>query len=318
MPNTTGFEPGMHVTYAVRYGTGPMTVTVIRTGWITKVWPEDSPAMARIRVEDPREGETQYVIRKLRDVGAALESEDLDDSSYVQLTDGSVLSLVCYEGRHQLCPDETEGDDDHRREGFGPLSDSGYYCECTGCEHGPAALRPADPESDAQKLARLEQQVAELTRTRDLLLEYGTAKFGDEWWPGNARNWIGAQGRELEYLLDPGSAELADQQGTAAELRSVVPGMPHLPAHGLSWEVAFGPVDTVIEAHSAEQAATMSVAERDYEDERDRHDVGVDPNPAVWVRQMKAKGTHGPWQQVYLDPAAIEAEVARLRAEYES
>jgi hypothetical protein len=47
-------------------------------------------------------------------------------------------------------------------------------------------------------------------RTIELLLKYGAARFGDDWWPGNARQWLGADGRELEYLLDPGSAELAD------------------------------------------------------------------------------------------------------------
>ena len=57
-------------------------------------------------------------------------------------------------------------------------------------------------------------RVRELERTIELLLAYGTARFGDDWWPGNARHWIGADGRELEYLLDPGSAELADRAET--------------------------------------------------------------------------------------------------------
>ena len=56
-------------------------------------------------------------------------------------------------------------------------------------------------------------QAQKLKRTIELLLAYGTAKFGDEWWPGNARNWI-PDGRELEYLLDPGSAELANRADT--------------------------------------------------------------------------------------------------------
>jgi hypothetical protein len=54
-------------------------------------------------------------------------------------------------------------------------------------------------------------QARELERTIELLLAYGAAKFGDEWWPGNARNWI-PDGRELEYLLDPGCASLADRE----------------------------------------------------------------------------------------------------------
>jgi len=105
-------------------------------------------------------------------------------------------------------------------------------------------------------------------------------------------------------------AEIGPPSGTASA------AMPWLPAHGPSWEVAFGPVDTVIEAHSAEQAATLSAAERDFEDEMDRY-AEPDPNPRVWVRQLKAGGTCGPWQQVYLDPAAIETAVARLRADEE-
>jgi hypothetical protein len=155
-----------------------------------------------------------------------------------------------------------------------------------------------DPETAAQKLTRLE-------RTIELLCAYGSAKFGDEWWPGNARNWIGEDGRELEHLLDPGCAELADE--------AFGPG--NATRYGPSWEVASGPIDTVTGAHSAQQAATLSAAERDFEDETDRYAV-PDPNPRVWVRQVKA-GTYGPWQQVHLDLAAIDAAVARLRADEE-
>jgi hypothetical protein len=43
-------------------------------------------------------------------------------------------------------------------------------------------------------------------RTIALLHEYGSAKFGDEWWPGNAEAWIGPEkGRELAVLLDAGA-----------------------------------------------------------------------------------------------------------------
>lgn len=38
-------------------------------------------------------------------------------------------------------------------------------------------------------------------RTIDLLREYGNAKFGDEWYPGNAAEWI-PEGKELEELLE--------------------------------------------------------------------------------------------------------------------
>ena len=38
--------------------------------------------------------------------------------------------------------------------------------------------------------------------SRDLLNEYGDARFGDEWWPTNARAWIGeGRARTLEGLL---------------------------------------------------------------------------------------------------------------------
>lgn len=37
----------------------------------------------------------------------------------------------------------------------------------------------------------------------ELLDAYGRAKFGDEWWPGNARPWLGEEdGGELERLLE--------------------------------------------------------------------------------------------------------------------
>jgi hypothetical protein len=65
------------------------------------------------------------------------------------------------------------------------------------------------PRPDSEPAPDPAARIRELERTIELLLAYGTARFGDEWWPGNARNWI-PDGRELEYLLDPGSAELAD------------------------------------------------------------------------------------------------------------
>lgn len=52
----------------------------------------------------------------------------------------------------------------------------------------------------------------DLAYTIVLLQEYGTAKFGDEWWPGNAHPYIGEErGHTLAMLLDPGS-EMAHQQ----------------------------------------------------------------------------------------------------------
>jgi hypothetical protein len=75
------------------------------------------------------------------------------------------------------------------------------------------------------------------------------------------------------------------------------------------WEVAFGPVDASVDAASAEQAATLAAAADEFE--RDSKYYQADPNPAVWVRRASS---NGPWQQVYLDPGAIEAAVAAIRA----
>jgi hypothetical protein len=136
---------------------------------------------------------------------------ELTNEGYVQYVSGEVMSLQCFEGRHAECPDETppEGPPDDEA---GPL-DHGWYCEC-GCKHGPAGEREPDKPGSTEP----EGRIARLERTVELLNAYGTTKFGDEWWPGNARNWLpDPEGRELEYLLDPGSAVLADQREIPAE-----------------------------------------------------------------------------------------------------
>jgi len=49
-------------------------------------------------------------------------------------------------------------------------------------------------------------QLADALRTVELLNAYGEAKFGDEWWPGNARAYLtDGRGEELERLLEGGS-----------------------------------------------------------------------------------------------------------------
>jgi hypothetical protein len=71
------------------------------------------------------------------------------------------------------------------------------------------------PRPDSEPAPDPAGRIRELERTIELLLAYGEAKFGDEWWPGNARNWMPEpNGRELEYLLDPGCAEQADRAET--------------------------------------------------------------------------------------------------------
>lgn len=69
--------------------------------------------------------------------------------------------------------------------------------------HGPASSldktrgkQPRVAQSDAEGSLRRTQRIIEL------LGAYGRAKFGDEWWPGNARAWLGAKkGAELEELV---------------------------------------------------------------------------------------------------------------------
>ena len=50
-------------------------------------------------------------------------------------------------------------------------------------------------------------------RVVELLNEYGSAKFGDEWRPSHAAAWIGPEkARELAGLLDPGALAQYDNE----------------------------------------------------------------------------------------------------------
>jgi hypothetical protein len=42
---------------------------------------------------------------------------------------------------------------------------------------------------------------AEMFELWELLTEYAQAKFGDEWWPGNAQEWIGQEKAERLWAL---------------------------------------------------------------------------------------------------------------------
>ena len=54
----------------------------------------------------------------------------------------------------------------------------------------------------ATSLLTLADDFGTIERAFDLLNAYGQAKFGDEWWPGNAQPWLGGEeGAELELLL---------------------------------------------------------------------------------------------------------------------
>jgi hypothetical protein len=57
-------------------------------------------------------------------------------------------------------------------------------------------------------------QIDRLTKLIDMLGEYGRAKFGDEWWPGNAEVWLGREkGRELYELLEIGDRPDEPEEG---------------------------------------------------------------------------------------------------------
>jgi hypothetical protein len=57
-------------------------------------------------------------------------------------------------------------------------------------------------ETGSENSSEPAQDAAQLVRTIELLNAYGAAKFGDEWWPGNAQPWLGEdEGTELELLL---------------------------------------------------------------------------------------------------------------------
>jgi hypothetical protein len=58
---------------------------------------------------------------------------------HVTYTDGTRISLQCFEENHQHCPDAADGEDS----GGGPLD--GCRCECQGCGHPAAGNRPAGP-----------------------------------------------------------------------------------------------------------------------------------------------------------------------------
>lgn len=63
-------------------------------------------------------------------------------------------------------------------------------------EEVQAAYAAAQPSPEPTKVERLEETIR-------LLSAYGEAKFGDEWWPGNAQPHLGAErGARLEQLLD--------------------------------------------------------------------------------------------------------------------
>jgi hypothetical protein len=63
--------------------------------------------------------------------------------------------------------------------------------------------RQADLEAQFEIVRQLHRQAAEQRELESLLHAYGEAKFGDEWWPGNAEMYLPAdKAQRLAELLE--------------------------------------------------------------------------------------------------------------------
>jgi hypothetical protein len=80
--------------------------------------------------------------------GDAAQETPREYEGYVRFADSSVVSLQCFQGRHDECPDNTpDGEEtDPGSPLGGPLE--GYYCECSGCPARPQLPTPAGPAYD--------------------------------------------------------------------------------------------------------------------------------------------------------------------------
>jgi hypothetical protein len=131
--------------------------------------------------------------------------KDDPDYSYVKYTDGSVLSLCCYEGRHTACPqapDDDTGEPADRAALFG-----GYYCEC--CGHDPDTLETVTPL--AERAPEVGQLLADLREQE---------RGNDGGWPGGDTvsilcEWFTANGYDIETPLPPEDDD--DDDDTCAE-----------------------------------------------------------------------------------------------------
>lgn len=92
-----------------------------------------------------------------------------------------------------------------------------------------------------------------------LLNAYGAAKFGDEWWPGNAGEWIGEEkARALAELLaaeDTAKAPGASGIPPAAELAALIAG-------GLQFSDAVRAFAAIQDAEDGETSAYVATAKR--------------------------------------------------------
>jgi hypothetical protein len=104
------------------------------------------------------------------------------------------------------------------------------FCDCTNeeLELDKTCGRPECPNSVTEMVREhrgdylgavedLESGARRLKRQIELLNEYGTAKFGDDWWPGNAVPWIGREkAMELHELgVDQGLPDAEQWQREA-------------------------------------------------------------------------------------------------------
>ena len=95
--------------------------------------------------ERTQQAKGQKAMATISSSGDAATEPEREYEGYVRFADDSVVSLQCFEDRHDKCPDLTPSGEETDRSG--PLE--GYYCECSGCparQEPPATAEPADVE----------------------------------------------------------------------------------------------------------------------------------------------------------------------------
>lgn len=116
----------MGVGIITRHSDGPMSIRWVSSSNSTECWWVNFPDYHDPKWIDPeKRGETGWFYdTALEPVGAY--------EGHVRFADSQVVSLQCFEGRHDECPDKTCHTDDDIPERYGPLD--GYVCECgAGC-----------------------------------------------------------------------------------------------------------------------------------------------------------------------------------------
>jgi hypothetical protein len=162
----TGFGKGDRVSYTVMYNDGQghgldHIIRRVHYGRITRVWPPDAPAMARIAVENPQSGATAYVIRKLRDVGlvltAGLPAPDLRKLIVPCSVETAIRALVNYNWKDEENDYNTEAiAEDNSRDGhiFESVMTLQAWLEATfGDRHIEPCIVPDPRENEDQETA---------------------------------------------------------------------------------------------------------------------------------------------------------------------